>query len=369
MNTIASGTPPSGFAANSPPPHQPTPEAFVFSGRGSEYFRIWIVNLLLSIVTLGIYSAWAKVRRTRYFYDNTRVAGSSFEYHGNPMAILKGRIIALVLIGGYQIAFRLSPKLGLLALVLMLSVMPWLIWRSYQFKLYNSSYRGIRFGFQGSAGKSYFNYLVLPLISAFSLGLLSPFAYQRTKKYLHTESKFGATHFSFDASVGSFYQIFLICFAIAVLGYIGIGILFSGSLMAVASAGVGAGKHAAPAAYAGPFFSMIFSMYAWTFLIVPLALTMFQNLIWNHTRLADHQFQSKLKWTKVAFIMITNLIAIVCTLGLFTPFAQIRSLKYRLESVSLLAAGSLDHFLADAEPQGSAAGEGMSDLLDFDLSL
>lgn len=67
--------------------------------------------------------------------------------------------------------------------------------------------------------------------------------------------------------------------------------------------------------------------------------------------------------------MITNLIAIVCTLGLFTPFAQIRSLKYRLESVSLLAAGSLDHFLADAEPQGSAAGEGMSDLLDFDLSL
>lgn len=42
-------------------------EAITFSATGSEYFRIWIVNLLLSIVTLGIYSAWAKVRRNRYF--------------------------------------------------------------------------------------------------------------------------------------------------------------------------------------------------------------------------------------------------------------------------------------------------------------
>jgi uncharacterized membrane protein YjgN (DUF898 family) len=29
---------------------------------------------------------------------------------------------------------------------------PWLIWRSLQFKLYNTSYRGIRFGFRGSFG-------------------------------------------------------------------------------------------------------------------------------------------------------------------------------------------------------------------------
>ncbi|MGU7802487.1 DUF898 family protein, partial [Escherichia coli] len=77
------------------------PQAFTFSGRGSEYFRIWIVNLLLSIVTLGIYSAWAKVRRLRYFYDNTSVAGASFDYHGNPVAILKGRILAVVLIVVY----------------------------------------------------------------------------------------------------------------------------------------------------------------------------------------------------------------------------------------------------------------------------
>lgn len=46
-----------------------------FTGSGSEYFRIWIVNLLLTLVTLGIYYPWAKVRRLRYFYGNTLVAG------------------------------------------------------------------------------------------------------------------------------------------------------------------------------------------------------------------------------------------------------------------------------------------------------
>ena len=71
---------------------QPTPESvarrplqmrreqFTFTGTAREYFGIWIVNVLLTIVTLGIYSAWAKVRRQRYFYGNTRLDGVPFEY-------------------------------------------------------------------------------------------------------------------------------------------------------------------------------------------------------------------------------------------------------------------------------------------------
>ena len=58
----------------------------LFTGSGEEFFGIWIINLVLSICTLGIYSAWAKVRTKRYFYGNTILAGSSFEYVANPMA-------------------------------------------------------------------------------------------------------------------------------------------------------------------------------------------------------------------------------------------------------------------------------------------
>ena len=60
---------------------------FVFSGTGKEYFRIWIVNLCLTIATAGIYSAWAKVRRLQYFHRSTALAGAVFDFHGDPKAI------------------------------------------------------------------------------------------------------------------------------------------------------------------------------------------------------------------------------------------------------------------------------------------
>src|ERR1043166_320431 len=91
----------------------PVLHRFEFRGSGGEFFRFWIVNIALSLVTLGIYSAWAKVRTRRYFYGNTFVAGHSFDYHASPVRILIGRIIALVLFGGYQLGTRISPYLAL----------------------------------------------------------------------------------------------------------------------------------------------------------------------------------------------------------------------------------------------------------------
>lgn len=61
---------PFGVASNAASTLGSTPGApipFRFTGTGSEYFRIWIVNWLLTLLTLGIYSAWAKVRRIQFF--------------------------------------------------------------------------------------------------------------------------------------------------------------------------------------------------------------------------------------------------------------------------------------------------------------
>ncbi len=67
--------------------------SFKFTGQAGEYFRIWIVNICLTLVTLGIYSAWAKVRRKRYFYGNTLLNEAGFDYLADPKAILRGRLI------------------------------------------------------------------------------------------------------------------------------------------------------------------------------------------------------------------------------------------------------------------------------------
>src|SRR4249920_1556785 len=104
----------------------PTLEAFRFTGSGGEYFRIWIVNLLLSVVTLGIYSAWAKVRRMRYIYGNTHLAGDVFEYHGQPLQILKGRLIAFGIFLIYILVSAVSEAAGKLLAIVFFFFVPWL---------------------------------------------------------------------------------------------------------------------------------------------------------------------------------------------------------------------------------------------------
>jgi uncharacterized membrane protein YjgN (DUF898 family) len=331
-----------------------------FHGSGSEYFRIWIVNILLTILTLGIYSAWAKVRRNRYLYSCTQLDGSSFEYHGNPIAILKGRIAAVLLIFAYNYAGTVSWKAALTMLVVMACVMPWLLWRSLQFRLYNTSYRGIRFGFDGSPGKAYIHFLGYPLLAFLTLWIpFGPLMHQRLKRFQHTDSRFGTRNFSFSATAGDFYKVYY-GFGIPVLLFIaGLGYLL------VKSQGEGPlSPEAVSRIVPG-----VLALYLLSFVIGAIFLTMLQNLIWNKTALGAHHFNSDIKSSRIVFITVTNIIGIICTLGLFTPFAQIRMLKYRLESIELVAADPLDDFVAATGAEVNATGDGMADLLDFDLSM
>ena len=132
----------------STPQYHPSETApFEFRGKGSEYFRIWIVNLILSIITLGIYSAWAKVRRKQYFYASTRLQGTGFEYLADPIKILKGRIIIAIIAISYSVISNLMPIAGTVLSLLFLLILPWIVVRSISFNNRNSAYRNIRFGF------------------------------------------------------------------------------------------------------------------------------------------------------------------------------------------------------------------------------
>ncbi|GGZ07336.1 YjgN family protein [Pseudoduganella plicata] len=343
-------------------PAAATEERLAFSATGSEYFRIWIVNLLLSIVTLGIYSAWAKVRRNQYFYANTKLAGSTFEYHGNPMAILKGRIAALVLLGGYNVALRYSLPLGLVMMVVVAAVMPWLVWKSLQFSLHNSSYRGIRFGFRGSLGSTYLHYLVLPVFSVITLGFGTPFVHQRLKRYQHTESRYGGTHFSFDATVGEFYKTYAVFLGLMIGGGFALGV--AGAVMGGVAGLLGGASGAS-----GAVILLVVVGYAFMLCVSWALMAVLQNLIWNHTQLGAHRFKSTMTWSRLAGLYLTNTLGIVFTLGLFIPFAHVRALRYRLESTAVLVNGSLDDVVANKGDAVGAFGEGAADLAGFDLSL
>ncbi len=87
-------------------------------GNAREYFGIWIVNILLTIVTFSLYAPWAKVRRLRYFYGNTVFYRRKFDFTGVPTRILIGRIIALGVYFGASALAQVSWQASLIGFLI-----------------------------------------------------------------------------------------------------------------------------------------------------------------------------------------------------------------------------------------------------------
>ena len=183
---------------------------FKFTGNGFEYFRIWIVNVLFTIITFGIYSAWAKVRTKSYFYRNTKVAGSGFEYHASPTQILKGRLLSFVVYVVFIVATESQLVIASIIAIITVLAMPWLIVRAHVFNARNSSWRNIRFDFnEHSQSDAWMVFLVYPALIPFTLGMIIPYISYRGWRFSVTNSRIGRQPFSFHSvRVGAYYRVF-----------------------------------------------------------------------------------------------------------------------------------------------------------------
>ena len=333
---------------------------FSFTGKGSEYFGIWMVNLLLTMLTFGIYSAWAKVRRMQYFYRNTHLNDASFDYHGTAIAILKGRLIALALFATYFILGQMMPLVGLAVGLLIALIMPYLLVTSFRFRLYNTSYCGLRFGFVGSIKSAYVTFLLLPFVTLFTVYLLAPFTHQRIKAYQHNNSRFGQSAFNFDGSVGSFYKIyfFTLMLVVLIISLFGLGIyqLFWSEIANLP-------KETIVALAVGVYMLLILA----SMLVIPYFMARIQNLVWNNTQLGEHRFSSTLSARGLAWVIFSNFFLIIITMGLFKPFADIRAARYRVEHMAMLPAGNLEEFIASEQQQIGATGTETAEIFDVDI--
>ena len=345
-----------------------TPYPFEFTGSGFEYFRIWIVNILLTIVTLGIYSAWAKVRNKRYFYRNTRVAGSEFEYHAKPLQILKGRALVF---GGYLVfvlSAQLHPLISIIGVVLMFVVTPWLIVRARLFTARNSSWRGIRFDFnRRSMGDAFKTFLLVPLLIPFTLGLLIPYFSFRGWRFAVSHSALGRQGFAFaSARVGAYYRAF---FAIALLVVV-LVILFGG-LLALLLLLFAPGTFAAGAERAGLTGLMsllpVLLMVVLYLVAIPGYRVMTRNVSLNSAKLGPYSFESTLKVWPVVWIYASNAACIIFSAGLLTPWARVRVTRYLAGHLVLNAVDDLESFVQANLQHTSALGEEAADFMDIDL--
>lgn len=317
---------------------------FIFTGEGYEYFKIWIVNILLVTITLGLYSPWAKVRNTQYFYGNTSLEGASFAFTADPVKMLIGRLIALGLFIAYIAINALAPLVGAAIGIGLIFVVPWVVNRSLAFYARNTTYRNIRFAFSGDYWGAFKAFILWPLAGMLSLMILLPIALKKQQQFIINNHRYGNKSFSFEATNGQFYRIALIALGIL------IGALIVGGLLTSVISAIGA-----IAILVGYFASIVYFM------------VNFNNLIFNNTSLADHNFKANYEFKSFAGLMLVNFLLIAVTLGLYLPWAMVKLGHYAAEHTAVDVNGDLDKFAAISQPDPSAFGEEFGDVFDMEV--
>ncbi len=320
---------------------------FEFRGDGMEYFKIWIVNVLLTIVTLGIYSAWAKVRSNRYFYSNMYLDNSNFRYLADPITILKGRIIAVAAFIAYSVIASRYQMLGMVLLVILILAIPYFVNQSMAFNNRMSAYKNIQFRFSASYREALMVLYVWPILGLLSLGILYPLAMLRLHQYRVRNSAYGTTKFEFGATYGNYGVVFLTI--------LGIGIIVGLPVWAI-------NTYVPVIAFISPIAIALIYLGLILFFMVRIA-----NLFYCNLSLAGNQFVSNVTMAGLGKVILINFFLTVITLGLYLPAAKVRATKYYCSCISLNEINSLDNFAAAEKENITALGEEFGQVFDFGL--
>jgi len=349
---------------------------FEFTGSGREYFGIWIVNLLLSIITIGIYTAWAKVRRLRYFYGNTWLDGHNFEYHAKPIQILIGRIIVVAYLVFTQIVANFYPLIALILILPYFVLLPWVINKALSFNAKMTSYRNVRLSFEGTYWRSLGIFILMPFAVSLSSGLIAPIASQMAMNYLGNNTKYGNLKFETHTPLGALYGNLGMTFLFAVAGFAVLG--FS-AFAFFSSSGTTVADILTYFDITEETSEILDGIAAFGLLIVFLAVFILANVFYsagvrnvafNHTILDGvHRFKSGISRLKYVWIIFSNFVLVIATVGLLRPWAAIRTWRYLVTNTALVQAGEFPLSRNTLDEEGNAATAEYLDIDGIDFGL
>jgi uncharacterized membrane protein YjgN (DUF898 family) len=342
-----------------------------FTGTGAEYFRIWVVHALITVLSLGVYSAWAKVRKARWFAQHTQLLGDSFDYHGRPARILLGRVVALVLFVAYTQSFQWSIPAGLAAIAVLLALGPVLYGNAQRFRMTNTSWRGLRFGFDASPQTVYT--VCIPLLLVWTSGtvwtalkgspkgllwitavsaLAWPTVHASLKSMQHGQSRYGDQRFSFRPAVGAFYALYARALGIAIVCFIAAMIL-AGLIIGIltASGGISKGNSTAAGLTIGGSMVLFLYLIGGSYFAARL-----QQLVWSRTRCGEVRFRGEMRAGQLLGLLARNVLLVLLTAGLYWPFAAVSIARYRVQSIQVESDGPLPDITEQARPGVSPAG-------------
>ena len=363
----------SGADANKNSPSEEQQFQVEFVGDAREYFRLWVVNLCLTLLTLGVFSAWAKVRKQRYIYSHTIVDGSPFQYAAQPLPILKGRLIALVLFLIYYLTQYVAPQIMPYVLSGLVVLLPWVINRSLAFRARYTGFRNMTFGFHGTyegAIKAVYwlgliPFLILAIVfeswgdfrilavAGGAAAILFPWWMQRMKRYMVSSMSFGGRRATFSASGWQYFKIYFVSGLIIAVGGAITG--FSFALLSIQSEVM--------------IYVAVVPVYLFYVIAFAYVRAKAGNLVWNSSQIDCIQFRSTLETWGLFSLYLTNAIGILVSVGLLIPWAVMRTIRYRASKLSISVDGSLTQFRGSQATSVSAAGSEVGEMFDLELAL
>lgn len=387
-----------------------------FKGEGIEYFKIWIVNVLLCIVTIGIYYPWAKVRTRRYFYANTEYADRYFDYHATGKQLFLGYLIGVLILFVLNVVGAILPALAFILPIVLFAFIPWIIWRSLKFNMRMTSFSNVRFSFKGNLKPVYIIYMLIPVLGyavvallvfgslipmssldansisgfaliLFAVGIIAAIAIgifvtglftKKAAEYQISQTKFGQGDFIININTEKFIKIQLKKMLI-IIGSLLLLLILSGLIFAsTMSGGLDLNNVSSDieGANANPLFVVGFVIIYFGFIATFLFATAYsfsrqrRYLFENTTLDKVITFKSTVSAKSYFFILVTNMLLVLFTIGLALPWAKVRVARYIADN-SWIAASDIDinSYLTQKEQEQSAIGEEIGDVLDVDIDI
>lgn len=310
------------------------PKQLELATTGGDYFGIWILNAILTVFTLGIYYPWAKTRERQFFANSTYLGDSSFEYHGTGMELFIGFLKAIgvflipyLLLGAAQFTQNTALILvsSLLFMIFLFSIIPLAIHGSLKYRTSRVSWRGIFFGYSGDRKELVKLFIKNVLLTVVTFGIYGSWAQVHIRKYIIERLHFGNIRATYKGNGG---DLFLINLFGTILIFITIGI------------------------YAFWYARNIFRFHV-------------ENTVLEQDG-REIGLTSTVTPGGIFVLMLTNILLIIFTIGIATPWVVVRTLKFYFEHVEIDGSLQLEAIhQGDVENFKNATGDDMLDMLDM----
>ena len=387
-----------------------------FTGSGSEYFRVWIVNVLLSIITIGIYTPWARRRTAQYFYSHTQVAGSPLEFVAEQRRMVFGFLAFAGLYLAYQLAKETGQQLAASLLLFGFAALAPFLWASaMRFRLGATRWRGIRMAFTASWKEVYLASWPVFAIAAlwtavfFIAGAISPQVPIGTagteppvqlpaptgpvialvalgvvltllcvirleynyRRLLVARARIGGQVGRWKPVYTDFVKIWLATALFFVIAMVVVALSFSTLTVALAYlVKEWLGNNIVVAILVGVL-AFVVALLLMFLLSVPARAyreaRMFQ-LVWNNVGFTQIvRTKTSLKTGAFIWLKVKNLLLSVITLGFYRPFAVANVYAAKVGSVTLYIKGGTEQLVGELVKQQGAFGDAAADAIGLDL--